>query len=394
VIGTLLIFVYHSAAPFHPWFDWHIRSLQKSELLGAFSAAGYSWPMPLFMLLAGAATWFALRKRTYRQYLWERFTRLFLPFLVGMIILIPPQVYFERVQRFQFRGSFLEYLPHAFEGGPYPQGNISAGQLWFLIYLFAYSLLMLPLFRFLRGATGRRWISRLAAFCQRRGALFVLSVPLIIGHVALGWRFPETHNPINDWMFHWVLLWVFLFGYILFSDQRFQQAIDRDWLIALAVAVATSVGMLLLLRSNPSLVIEAVLGFGSPWMLGTLKGKLLYALGSTLIRLNTWAWLLLILALSRKFLNFTNAFLRYAGHASGTVYVFHQTVIIAVAFYVLKWKTGMTAKFLVIFTVSLAVTMLLYELARRWVVTRLLFGLKARSGPKPAAAPKPSANSG
>jgi hypothetical protein len=317
-----------------------------------------------------------------------------------MIILIPPQVYFERVQQGRFRGSFLEFLPHAVDGGPYPQGNISAGQLWFLFYLFAYSLLMLPLFRFLRGERGRRWISRLAGFCQRRGALFVLSVPLIIGQIALGWRYPETHNPINDWMFHWVLLWVFLYGYILFSDQRFQQAIDRDWIIALGVAIATSVGMLLLLRSDPSVVIEAVLGFGRPWMLGSLKGKLLYALGSTLLRLNTWAWLLLILALARRLLNFTNAFLRYTSLASGAVYVFHQTVIIAVAFYVLRWKytlhlkVGMTVEFLVIFALSLAITMLLYELARRWVVTRLLFGLKVRGKPKPASAPETTASSG
>jgi hypothetical protein len=96
VMAILLIFVYHAAAPFHPWFDWHIRAYPKSELIGYLSAAGYSWPLPLFMLLAGAATWFALRKRSYRQYAGERFTRILLPLIAAMIILIPPQVYMER----------------------------------------------------------------------------------------------------------------------------------------------------------------------------------------------------------------------------------------------------------------------------------------------------------
>ena len=56
VFGTILIFAFHSAAPFHPWFDWHIRNAQKSALLGWLNTAFYSWPMPLFMLLAGAGT--------------------------------------------------------------------------------------------------------------------------------------------------------------------------------------------------------------------------------------------------------------------------------------------------------------------------------------------------
>jgi glucan biosynthesis protein C len=385
VIGTLLIFAYHSAAPFHPWFDWHIRSVEKSELLGWFTAAAYSWPLPLFMLLAGAGSWYAFRKRSYRQYAGERFMRLFVPFLVGIIILIPPQVYFERAQRWQFRGSFLQFLPHAFEGGPYPAGNISAGQLWFLAYLFVYSLLALPLIRFLRSDIGRRWTSRLAAFCQRRGAIFLFSIPLVVGQLALGWRYPETHNPVNDWMFHWVLFWVFVFGYILFSDQRFQQAIDREWIPALALAIATSVGMLALLELNPR-AMDAVLGHGSGYAFRTTESTALYVLGSTALRVNTWAWLVLILGLAHRFLSFTSRLLSYTSRSSGTVYVFHQTVIIAVAFYAVRWKTGMTLKFLTIFLVSLALTMALYELARRWIVTRFLFGLKAPGKPPRAPA--------
>jgi glucan biosynthesis protein C len=386
VIGTLLIFAYHSAAPFHPWFDWHIRNTRKSELLGWFSAAMYSWPMPLFMLLAGAGTWFALRKRTYRQYVWERFTRLLLPTIFGMIVLIPPQVYMERVQRHQFVGSFLDFVPHAFEGGTYPEGNISAGQLWFLMYLVIYSLAALPLFRFLKGGIGQRWISWLAAFCQRRGAIFLFAIPLIIGQVALGWRYPETHNLIRDWMWHWELLSVFVFGFILSSDERFGRAMDRDWILALALAVASSVGMLILLNTNPSIVTDWVLGFGPTYALKTFKFQLLYALGCTALRLNTWAWLVVIMAIARRCLSASSKFLTYAGRASYTVYMLHQTVIIVVAFYVVKWQEGLTTKFLAILLPSFAVTMVIYELIRHWSVTRFLFGLKATPKPKALSA--------
>jgi peptidoglycan/LPS O-acetylase OafA/YrhL len=394
VIGTLLIFAYHSAAPFHPWFDWHIRNTQKSEPLGWFSAAMYSWPLPLFMLLAGAGTWFALRKRSYWQYGWERFTRLLLPTIFGLIILIPPQVYMERVQRHQFAGSFLEFVPHAFEGGPYPQGNISAGQLWFLVYLFIYSVVALPLFRFLKGGIGQRWTSWLAAFCQRRGAIFLFAIPLIIGQIILGWRYPETHNLVRDWMWHWVLFSAFIFGFVLSSDERFGRVLEREWGLGLALAVASSVGMLILLNTNPTIVTDSVLGFGPTFALGTFKSQLLYALGCAALRLNTWAWLVVIMALARRYMSSTSTFLAYASRASYTVYMLHQTIIIIVAFYVVKWQVGLTAKFLAILLPSFAITMVMYELIRRWSVTRFLFGLKGTRKPKTLSASMAAAREG
>ena len=49
------------------------------------------WHMPLLFLLAGASTYFALRKRSNRQYVGERVLRLVVPFVFGIFVLIPPQ---------------------------------------------------------------------------------------------------------------------------------------------------------------------------------------------------------------------------------------------------------------------------------------------------------------
>jgi peptidoglycan/LPS O-acetylase OafA/YrhL len=366
VIGTILIFVFHSAQPFNPGFDWEIQNAERSPLIGWLVTAMRSWPMPFFMLLAGAGAWFALRRRSNRQYVGERFTRLFLPLFFGIFLLIIPQIYLVRVQRGQFQGSFLQFLPHSFEGGPYPVGNFSWGHLWFLAYLFVYALVTLPLFRFLQRDTGRRWISRLAAFCQRRGAIFFLAIPIIFGQVALGWRFPETHALIGDWMWHWVLLFVFVFGYVLFSDERFQQAIDREWKLALVLAVASSVGTVVLRRLGLDLTRDQPLYWTH------------YVLSGIVLRLGTWTWLILLLGLGSKFLRFKNEFLEYASPASYPIYVLHQTIIIIVAFYVVQWNSSILLKYLVIVLVSFAATMLLYEIARRWGVMRFLFGLKRR----------------
>jgi hypothetical protein len=393
VLAILLIFIYHAAAPFHPWFDWHIRSSQKSEFLGWISAAGYSWPLPLFMLLAGAGTWFALQKRSYRQYVGERFTRILLPLIVGMLILIPPQVYMERVQRHQFVGSFLEYLPHAFEGGPYPQGNISAGQFWFLFYLVFYALLALPLFAFLRSKTGKRWLSKLAHFCRHRGAILLFAVPLILGQIALGWRYPETHKPINDWMFHWQLFLIFIFGFILYSDERFEKAINRNWVLILVLAIVSSVGIVALFFAGPRGVQEAVMGQGRAFRLMDNSLKAYYVLGSTLLRLNTWTFVLLLLWLARRFLSVKNRALGYAGPAAYPVFMLHQTIIIIVAFYVLQqWRVGILPRFLAILSISLVITLIIYELTRRWNVTRYVIGAKPLA--KPTHDPHPPVEKG
>ncbi len=363
VIGTLLIFVFHSAQPFNPRFDWEIQNAERSPVIGLLITAMVSWPMPFFMLLAGAGAYYALRRRSNRQYVGERFTRLFLPLLFGVFILIIPQVYMVRLQQGQFQGSYLQFLPHSFDGGPYPGGNLSWGHLWFLAYLFVYALVTLPLFRFLQRDTGRRWISRLAVFCQRRGAIFTLAIPIIVGQVALAWRFPESHAMIGDWMWHWVLLCVFIFGYILFSDERFQQAIDREWKPALVLAVASSVGMVILRQLGVSRQHSLYWAY--------------YALSGIVLRLGTWTWLILLLGLGSKYLRFKNEFLEYASPASYPVYMLHQTVIIIVAFYVVQWNTSILLKYLAIVLASFAATMLLYEIARRWAVTRFLFGLKS-----------------
>jgi hypothetical protein len=48
-----------------------------------------------------------------------------------------------------------------------------------------------------------------------------------------------------------------------------------------------------------------------------------------------------------------------------------------IAYYVLDWKIGAGAQFLLISLMSLAATLMLYDLGvRRAAVTRLLFGLK------------------
>ena len=76
-------------------------------------------------------------------------------------------------------------------------------------------------------------------------------------------------------------------------------------------------------------------------------------------------------------MNVDNAVLRYARDAAYPFYLLHQTVIVALGFFVVQLKTAMLLKFLIIVLGSLVATVGLYDLVvRRTNITRFLFGMK------------------
>jgi glucan biosynthesis protein C len=91
----------------------------------------------------------------------------------------------------------------------------------------------------------------------------------------------------------------------------------------------------------------------------------------------SWFSLIAILAYGKRFLNFTNGFLKYAAEASYPYYILHQTAIVVIGFYVVQWNASVLVKFVTILVASLVATAVLYDLlVRRTNVTRFLFGMR------------------
>lgn len=138
VFAVVVLVFFHSSEIFS--FGWfHLKNSESSHFFNHFSAFIDIWHMPLFFLISGASTWFALDFRTKTAYRNERFFRLFIPLIFGILNLIPPQSYLENRLKSGYIGSYFNFYPHFFEG-IYPQGNLHWGHLWFLFYLFVFSL--------------------------------------------------------------------------------------------------------------------------------------------------------------------------------------------------------------------------------------------------------------
>src|SRR5688500_1277660 len=145
VIAIFVLLFFHTGMLFVGW-GWHIRNAETIPALVWPMDIAHRLRMPLLFIIAGAGMWFAPKRRSAPQVAAERTSRLLLPLVAGMFLIVPPQIYFERVFRGQWEGGYVQFLlERVFQFQPYPQGDFSWHHLWFIAYLFVYALLLLPL---------------------------------------------------------------------------------------------------------------------------------------------------------------------------------------------------------------------------------------------------------
>jgi glucan biosynthesis protein C len=380
VIAMLTVFVFHCSR-FFCTEGWHLKvpAAEQSEVLTIVRELFIgTWFLELFFLVSGFAAWYALKRRTGGQFLGERVTRLLIPlYTVGMAVLVVPQQYFEDLTtQGKITGTFWEWLPTYYLTLPDrllsfwkylsdPTALLPytfSGHLWFIQMLFVVSLLTLPVLLFLRSERGGRLIERLAGWVARPGGIFLFLIPLASVEIALRW-IPTTGG--RTWAdFVWYALY-FVFGYIIAADDRFGDAIKRyGWLcLALWIGVYVLVGSLL----------TFVLHFDA-W---TGQGfSLLYVVGRIRWSIVSWSAVVFIVSLGAKYLNFTNGLLAYSNEAVLPFFLFHQTIILIVGWFVLPWDINNVAQYLIIAAVSFPLILILYEVFVRHIdFMRLLFGM-------------------
>jgi peptidoglycan/LPS O-acetylase OafA/YrhL len=366
VLAMVGIFLFHNARFFDVFTDWHVKNASTSlgpSILVSFMG---QWIMPIFFLIAGAGTYYSLKSRRVRQFIQERSLRLLIPLIFGMFVIVVPQAYFEAVSHgeqlagynfFQIYGLYLQTLP-----------ELHWFHLWFLAYLFIFSIITLPIF-LSRSSTGRSVISRLAmAFTKPWSLILLLVLSLAIVDIFLYPAGYFGHRDAGGWNIVAYLLF-YIHGYLIFANPRIMEAIKKlTW--------ATLIG---------GIVFSGVLVIFTDQLANPIAhfGTTTFVIAHFVQALNTWCWLLAILGLGSRFLNRNNRFLSYANEAVLPFYILHQTIIISIGFYVVQWSMGIPLKYLIISTSSFAAIMAIYDLlVRRFNVLRFLFGMRLKKKPK------------
>jgi glucan biosynthesis protein C len=364
VLGAVLVVVAHCSGLFSAWAPT-FGDIQKSKLFSELLWNLNLWLMPLFMLLAGASVWYTLRKRTNGEYLRERTLHLGLPLVILTLTFGIPMAYWSQSSTGQFSGSLSEFYLRFFD--IFPAGTF---HLWFLAYLFIYALLTLPLFRFLQTACGRMLIGRLGSACQHTGGLYLFALPLLVVQLALSGLSPlaPLAAPPNELAHFVLLLLAFVFGYILISDAHFQQAIARQWLLHLAVALAASALMFAFAWPDNFDISYVPIDYSWP-----------YVAFWTLFAIGCWSMLLAWLGVGQRFLNVNSRILSLAAPLSYPLYLLHPLVLAPATLLVARWQAPALLAFLVETSGVLIGTFALTALLKRWRIARYVLGLKVET---------------
>jgi hypothetical protein len=206
----------------------------------------------------------------------------------------------------------------------------------------------------------------LARWSERRGAIFLLSVPLFLIQACLRGFFRGDHT-FADLVYYMLC---FLIGYILPADERFTKSFKKHAWVCFPLALV-------------GFCVEGylVMGLGYQPLGGKGFSPLgLYLLFQFVMSVQTLCWIVFLVGISAKYLNFRSKVLGYCNEAVLPFYILHQTFILFVGWYIVQWNTAIIIKFLVISVISFTLIASTYELLiKRFNVIRFVFGMRPKT---------------
>jgi glucans biosynthesis protein C len=375
IAAFALLVLYHVGMYYVTW-AWHVKAPRIFGAIEPLMQLVNPWRMGLLFTISGAATAWMLARRP-QGLLRERSARLLLPLATGMLLIVPPQPYWEVVQKVGYAGSYFDFLKLYFAAyGGFCRGTDCLvlptwNHLWFLPYLWCYTAVLL----LLRRGLPWRWRASIGDACGARPAWQLWLLPVLwlaLLRMLLLSRFPTTHALIDDWFNHATYLSLFMLGVGLGHQPQLLARLQAVRWVAVATALVCWAGV-------------------SIYFATTAKWP---AVPDNLCMLQRCAWaamqwsaIVAALGFAHRHWNRDRRWRAPLTEAVFPVYLVHQTLIVllAMAFAPLLLHAGVEAALLVLLT--FAGSLGFWWLARASGPLRLWFGLTR----KPAALDQPAA---
>ena len=375
-IAAFGLLIFYHVGMFYVTWDWHVKSDHASPAAEPLMRLLNPWRLTLLFVISGCATRFMLDKMNPGRFLASRTLRLFVPLAFCVFVIVPPQTYYEIVEKLGFTGSFGEfYGKYATASGNWAPGGETLitptyNHLWFVAYLFLYTLLIVAVGPLVKRLPAR-WFSWLG-----RGLPVVILPWLLLTAALVTLRpiFGETHALVDDWYNHPVYFGAFLFGYAIAKHEAFFVSCERmRWPLAII-----AVGSWLALEILRTVAVQSI------------DPSVSALVGAAIREAQAWSMILALFGFARKHLRHDNATRRYLTDAIFPFYIIHQTVIVVAGFHINKLGLPVWIDAPLIIAITIAACWLGYELVRRIPLLRPLFGLKLerpRKQPQTTVAP-------
>jgi hypothetical protein len=381
VLAFWLLILFHAGLGFVGWDVYAYRNNQTSELLEVVLLFVNQWRLPVLFVVSGMGTRYALSRRSPGQFLGERSKRLLIPLVFGANFVVLFQGYYAALHK----GGIQGFLPFAL--GWWRQGG-EVQHLWFVLWLFGYSLMAAPLLVYLRNRpTGRvlRAFRRLLNLPFGVGLLAVLPAPLIL----VEWIFkPVAPGPIVGYMIPWYFVF-FVAGFMFASVGRaFWQRVGRMRVVLSVLGILTFglmlITLVLLERVRPGRA-ETLISGG--WVQQGLPHLDPFTAGfGALHAANAWIWCLAVFAWGNLYLSRPNRILAYCNRAVYCFYIAHQPLTLVALYYLKDLDLWWPGKLCAIVVYTFLGCWAVYELAKRTAATRLVFGIKPATGARSSQA--------
>ncbi|MGL4669939.1 MAG: acyltransferase family protein [Methanobacteriaceae archaeon] len=340
LVIILHIFLIYSALPYY------VKVGETNNFLTLVIYLLLVWLMPLLFAIAGITSYYSLRKRNMKEYFKERVQRLLIPFIAAMIFLNPILSYFGIKFHENISMNYFDYYLHSFRITDLTgyDGGLTFGPAWFILFLFIVSCLAIPIIKLLKNKVDLSNKDFSIVTLVLFGVIPVILYPILTlgGGKSIG-----------------LSLGFFMLGYYVLSNDNVMKKLEKNKvLLGIIVLILTAI------------FIVAVLLEGSAFSIAFDSISYYYQ------AFYGWVSILLILVLGKMFLNKTNNIIQYLSESSFTLYIFHESILIAVAFYIIQFTSNIYLQMLLILILTISLSMGLYVLCKRFKISRFLFGIK------------------
>jgi glucan biosynthesis protein C len=329
--------------------NYHLKSAVPSRGASIVFDFVRANSLPLFMVIAGWSAVLSLRRRSPGQFVLERATRLLVPLVVGSVLFGSVIKYIElshgidlgpwALRRIEpLNESFFEFFPHNLT----LLKQVTWSHLWFLAYLFLYSVLLLPLLVPLSRCTSR-------VFKPTALIAYLPAIPMAMLLVATRGYWPFLPNLITDWP-------NFSFYALCFT---------------IGAGIAVWPGFEACLRNEaPRLLVFMLLAFAGMSYYGDS------AAGRVFVALTSWGGIGVGLGFASRLRPVATPLLVYLAEASLPVFIVHHVPLLLLGSLLLTVALPVWFKIVSIWLVTSAISLAAYHwLIRPWPLMRWSLGM-------------------
>jgi peptidoglycan/LPS O-acetylase OafA/YrhL len=334
VIAIGLLVIYHIAIGFQPWgvFLGFIQNSETVEWIWTPMAMLNVWRIPLLFFVSGMGVYFAIQRRDWKALLIERTKRILVPYIFGILAIVPLHVWI-------WKNYYHQDMEFA----------LSPMHLWFLGNIFVYVLIFTPLFFYLKKHPNGKFQQIMSKLLSHPAGLLLLMIPFVAEAELLH---PDSfeYYAMNAHGF-WIGMLAFLTGFLcVYSGQAFWSTVTRwRWLM---LAIAATLYTLRLLEGE----------FIAPLYLKSIESNL---------------WIFTVFGFGHRYLNKPSGALTYLSQSAYPIYILHMIFLYLASWLLFPMDMPAPFKLALVILLTFIGCFAAYELVvRRIRFVRPLFGLK------------------